>query len=368
MEIQVRFFFLLIVTFLVSCSTTPSKYTSRTAPLIQLPEGVEFLPDGKVSSTRCTGYTTFGGRNKGVNEAQLLAAQDAIEASEVQLQSIFSSKSTCTTVKASKQCQENFESYTRSISDGFIARASKKITEYHQNIVCVSLLGNVTNINVEIPKLKVASLIKQDKTEVLTSPSIRVKANELKTKEPVVFTENLLINGQFESHYTDGWELLKGDVKSIAKVRNNHEGVLLSYTGKGDINTQLALAQKTYIDISYPIEFTSEFKVSDGERNLFPAIKLQYLDSADQLIFEKIWTADPYYQKQARRIIKKINQNKAIKLKENLQSGLSQNLSKNIIAQISQVQVVYDVTPPERERCSRCQIQLSFSQLTYIKE
>lgn len=458
------YIFSLLILFITSCASNDSssdEFVKKT--VIQLPEGTKFLTNGRVFSTRCAGYDRLGGRNKGVNEAQELAKKDAVAANRSLVSSRFTRATQCKTEAMTMECIKNLDTFTQVVSEGFIRKAEKKIIDYPDNIVCVSLIGLVSvpeevpfaekdtiatqgtiiespavrsdktsrskknenqvrsstivgsdkllvwplrkvkfDLNesdsslsssrqVKVKELrplkisKVGSLalsekeIKStEKEEILTAPSVANvidsgKAYTIKTKSNVILDvtkiekQSLLVNGDFNKHYSNGWKLMNGKQRGIKKVETNDDGLFISYKGKGNKKVQWALSQDVAIDTSKPFYFETTFIISEhDDSDVFPTVKLQFIDNHKKVVAENVWTGDRYYESSSKLFRKIVSLGVEQLVRLDSMPFFEQSLDVKDVEKITHLRIVFDVSAPDNERCRVCELKVKSSKVNYL--
>lgn len=408
--------------------------------VVQLPEEVNFLTDGRTFSTRCAGYDRLGGRNQGIIEAQTLAKEEAVAANLSQVRSRFEELTLCREDKMTNECRKHLETLTQIVTDGFIQKAEKKIVDYPDNIVCVSLIGLVTlpdtvpfsektvvekefespsnvisnmvfneaqsitpthnellstekiskknskevhllinaNSN-EFKKNRIKSIpesIKEEsaeKTHTSTpaAESLRESSYIAKNKGTVINNtisstkKNLIINGNFSEHYSNGWDILNGKQKGIKKASRTSSGFKFSYKGKGSAEPQWALTQKIKIDPQKRFLFKSSFSTPSNV-DVFPVVKLQFIDNSERVVIENVWTADKYYESDAKFLKSEIKLGFFQEITLDSKLFFTSYLSANDKRKIKSVRLVFDVSAPNEERCRLCEFNIQDSVIKYL--
>lgn len=435
---------LILITSCANDSTASNQYIEPM--IIQLPEEVKFLSDGRTFSTRCAGYDRLGGRNQGVIEAQAWAKKEAVAANLSHVRSRFEDLTRCHKENMTMECNKNLETLTQVVSDGFIRKAEKKIVDYPDNIVCVSLTGlvsvpevvpftksnliladkdsvssskretqkkvnhakkekiqdenikftqseqlliegslkekkdkvknetNISSINIDALKSRVVNdeeLDKEDSRATLPDNindsfnTINSTRNRIEDITSSTKNTNLLINGDFKRHFSNGWKVLEGKQKGIKRADTTKNGLRLSYKGKGSQDSQWALIQEINIDVTKPFAFESAFSTPNGV-DVFPAVKLQFIDNDHRIVIENVWTADKYYESKSKFSKKIINKGFYQKIKLDSETFLNNLLSLRDKNRINHVRLIFDVSAPDGERCRLCEFNIKESKIKYL--
>ncbi|MEZ8107098.1 hypothetical protein [Vibrio cortegadensis] len=396
------YIFSLLILLITSCASNDSssdEFVEKT--VIQLPEETKLLTDGRIFSSRCAGYDRLGGRNKGVNEAQELAKKDAISANHSLVSSHFTDVTQCKEEAMTMECIKSLDSLTQIVSEGFLRTSKKKIVDYSDDIVCVSLTGLVslpkvipfeTNIVVS-PKISSNKKTKEKKTSrpvrynpvsddlvgttnlentsrvpiLIDKINVQVSGKSSSVHKAYVKHDNLLINGDLKQHYSVGWTLLNGKQNGIKKADITPNGFRFSFKGKGGKQSQWELSQQVSIDVNRPFYFESTFFTSDDiYADVYPVVKLQFIDNNHTVIAENVWTADEYYDSNSVLLHNLISLGSKQVVQFDSENLLHSLLSKEKVNKIDSVKVVFDVSAPESERCRLCILTIESAKINYL--
>ena len=380
---------------LATSCTSNSAYTDQGSKQtnIQLPEEVKFLTDGRTFSTRCAGYDRLSGRNQGVIEAQTWAKEEAVDANFSHIHSRFKELTQCNEHSMTMECNKSLDIFRQTISDGFIRKAEKKIIDYPDNIVCVSLIGMVSvpevsdlmenhskqkSSNINLPS-ELNKTTDKDKISLThTNDSFSYSKENINNKEASSKTksnksnnnrkpDNLLINGDFTKHYSTGWGIINESSRGIKKAEVKDKNLIISYKGKGDNKVQWALSQIVKIDINKPFYFETVFSTPDDiDTDVYPSIKLQLLNNQRKVEAEVVWTSDEYYYSKYKFIRHSTRLGERQIIHFNSDSDLIQLLPSEKIKGINNLKVVFDVSAPENERCRLCELTIEKTELNYF--
>jgi hypothetical protein len=255
------------------------------------------------------------------------------------------------------------------VSHNFLQEIQQTIIDKPNQVVCVTLIGKGGVVDETILKLS------QQHTQTQKAASVQIaipEASPIEKQQPkplnknsrkVSTDNNLLINGDFKSHYSNGWTLLEGKIKGIKQIKATQHGLVLSYRGKSAANTQWAISQTVPVSNNQHYVFSSQVNLQDKLTSPFSAIKLNMLDHQNKVIYSKVWTSDEYYKATHPHDVELLTENQAASLQVSLQKLWRTKLSQQQIQHIHSIQIVFDVSPPAQERCLGCQMTIKHVQI-----
>ncbi|MCF2907140.1 hypothetical protein L1285_02115 [Pseudoalteromonas sp. DL2-H2.2] len=355
------------VMFLLGCNSNHNKNTAASfSAQPKIYEGVDFIGSGKLKSTRCAGYTIYDGRDQGIKKATADAIAAAVSAIKVKVQSNYKSASVCTSNKQDTLCNTETHILEQIAANNFLQEIEQKIYDQPNHVVCVSMTatgGVVEQTLVEL-KQEVAKSNSAKTTQPLLKPAKTTTASH--TKEPVTKPapgKNLLVNGDFSTHYSNGWQLIEGRAKGIKKIKASPAGLVISYRGKRKRDTQWAIMQTIAVSPANQYTFNSKLQLNDKLSSPFSSIHLNMLSQNNELIFSQIWTSDKYYRVNHPHNIKLLQPAQPVNISQDLKALWQTYLPASQIQKITHIQVIYDVSPPAEESCNGCQMTIQHSEI-----
>jgi hypothetical protein len=173
-----------------------------------------------------------------------------------------------------------------------------------------------------------------------------------------LFTDGLLVNGDFKTHFLQGWQEFGSKQPGLAEISQDEKGLRLFYNGIGDGETKIGIKQTVTVDDIGKIFFQSEFKAIDNTLNGFPIVKLALINLNGKEIFQIVITEDKYYKSKLPFHRIDINLEEKENIKINFKKILNYRLNKVDIASIKKMIISYEIGPPKGYRCRQCSLQV----------
>ena len=144
MKLSTLLISLSVLTLCACNASTPKPIDSATSNFPIINEGVAFVSDGKVKSTRCAGYTIYDGRDHGIERANADAAAAAIAAIKTEVLSQYSTHTQCQRDQRDTQCVTHNSMVEKLVSHNFLQ-------EMIYCLVIIVIFFFLKNKNLNIP-------------------------------------------------------------------------------------------------------------------------------------------------------------------------------------------------------------------------